>query len=94
MTYKKTINLVWTIVVASIALPFLFPLVWTFISSFKSQIDVIASPPKWIFAPTLDNYERVFGLSGCRRPFRFHVSGRRPWEFSSWWPVSCRASPS
>lgn len=61
MTYKKLHNALWFMVVLAIAIPFLFPLIWTVVSSFKSQIDIIASPPKWIFSPTLDNYRNVFG---------------------------------
>jgi len=61
MTYRKIVNTAWFLVVLGIAIPFLFPLVWTVVSSFKSQIDIIASPPKWIFSPTMENYDNVFG---------------------------------
>jgi multiple sugar transport system permease protein len=30
-------------------------------SSFKTQVDIISWPPKFLFTPTLQNYERVFG---------------------------------
>jgi multiple sugar transport system permease protein len=30
-------------------------------SSFKTQVDIISWPPKFIFTPTLQNYLKVFG---------------------------------
>jgi multiple sugar transport system permease protein len=43
-----------------ILVPFLFPLFWMFLSSFKMQVENTAYPPVWIFTPTLDNYREVF----------------------------------
>jgi len=40
----------------------LFPVYWTFASSLKKPADVFALPVKWIFKPTLHNYEVVWGL--------------------------------
>ena len=41
-----------------------FPVVWGLLTSFKTERDVLASPPVWIFAPTLANYRDVlFGAS-------------------------------
>ena len=34
-----------------------FPIYWIVTMSFKQQIDIVATPPKWIFKPTLGNYE-------------------------------------
>ena len=39
----------------------LFPFLWMLSSSFKTQVDIIAWPPKFFFTPTLQNYEQVFG---------------------------------
>lgn len=39
---------------------FLFTLVWMVLSSFKSNVQVTAYPPVWIFWPTLQNYVDVF----------------------------------
>ncbi|MBE3598645.1 MAG: carbohydrate ABC transporter permease [Limnochordaceae bacterium] len=36
------------------------PLVWIFLTSIKSPVDVIASPPKLIFRPVWDNYKALF----------------------------------
>ena len=41
-----------------------FPVVWGLLTSFKTERDVLASPPVWIFTPTLANYRDVlFGAS-------------------------------
>jgi multiple sugar transport system permease protein len=41
-----------------------FPVLWGLLTSFKSERDVLAYPPKVIFTPTLDNYrEVIFGGS-------------------------------
>ena len=39
----------------------LFPLVWIALMSFKTQVDIIAVPPKFFFTPTLDNFREVLG---------------------------------
>jgi multiple sugar transport system permease protein len=38
----------------------MFPFFWMFMSSIKTQVDIIHWPPKFIFEPTLQNYARVF----------------------------------
>jgi len=41
-----------------------FPVLWGLLTSFKTERDVLAYPPKFIFSPTLDNYhEVIFGAS-------------------------------
>lgn len=37
------------------------PYVWIVMASFKRKGDVITSPPKWIFDPTVINYVEIFG---------------------------------
>ena len=39
---------------------FVLPLIWIVLSSLKSEVDVSAFPPKWIFTPTAANYEELF----------------------------------
>jgi len=43
-----------------IAAPVLFPFVWMLASSFKTQVDIVAWPPRLIFTPILGNYLKVF----------------------------------
>jgi multiple sugar transport system permease protein len=38
----------------------LFPFYWMVSASFKDQADLLASPPVWIFKPTLSNYAGIF----------------------------------
>ncbi len=38
----------------------LFPFYWMVSSSFKTQTDLLATPPVWLFTPTLANYARSF----------------------------------
>jgi len=45
-----------------LAIFILAPIAWIVLMSFKSKIDVISVPPKFIFKPTLDNYLALFGL--------------------------------
>jgi multiple sugar transport system permease protein len=43
-----------------IVVPFVFPFVWMVLSSFKTQTQIIAIPPRWVFQPTYDHYREVF----------------------------------
>jgi multiple sugar transport system permease protein len=49
------------ILILLVALVLLFPFLWMLMSSLKSQVDIISWPPKFVWTPTLANYERVFG---------------------------------
>ena len=53
-------KLVFALLVLFIVIPVAFPLIWILLSSFKTQVDITASPPRWLFEPTLQNYEKVF----------------------------------
>ena len=44
-----------------IALLFLFPIVWTFLTSIKQTVDALAMPPKLVFVPTGEHYRAVWG---------------------------------
>jgi multiple sugar transport system permease protein len=44
---------------------FLFPLAWMILSSLKTNVEVTAYPPLWLFWPTLQNYADVF----AKNPF-------------------------
>ena len=61
MNRKRVSTAIFYLVVTAIALVVLFPFLWMLSSSFKTQIDIIAWPPKIFFTPTLQNYEKVFG---------------------------------
>ncbi|MBP0617511.1 carbohydrate ABC transporter permease [Jiella mangrovi] len=46
-----------------IALIFFAPIAWIVMSSFKTRTDILAVPPKFLFSPTLENYEALFSRS-------------------------------
>ncbi|MDH7483505.1 MAG: carbohydrate ABC transporter permease [Spirochaetales bacterium] len=60
MRSSLAMRLLFAVVVLLIVLPILFPFVWMLMSSFKTQVDIVAWPPRLFFSPTLQNYERVF----------------------------------
>lgn len=58
---KKLVSgVLFYLLVACIAGLVLFPFLWMLSSSFKTQVDIIAWPPKLLFSPTLQNYRKVF----------------------------------
>lgn len=54
--------IVWTIFA-------LAPIVWILMMSFKAPGDIVVYPPKFLFAPTLDNYVKVLSGSAFMTPF-------------------------
>jgi len=38
----------------------IFPIYWMFVSSIKTQVDIIHWPPKFFFHPTLQSFQKVF----------------------------------
>ncbi len=53
-------GMVFYVTLSSLLLFFLFTLGWMILSSFKSNVQVTAYPPLWVFTPTLQNYVDVF----------------------------------
>jgi len=43
---------------------FLFPILWTGLTSIKTRVDALSMPPVWIFGPTLKSYLQVFARGG------------------------------
>ena len=43
----------------AIALVIFFPIFWMILTSFKTELDAFATPPLWVFQPTLDNYLHI-----------------------------------
>lgn len=39
---------------------FLFPIVWTVMTSLKTEADAFSMPPNWFFTPTFENYKTIF----------------------------------
>jgi len=47
-------------VVAIIFIIILFPPIVLFLTSFKTEVDALSFPPKWIFTPTIKNFTEIF----------------------------------
>jgi len=68
---KKTIHrILFFILMLCIAGPVLFPFLWMLSSSFKTQVDIVAWPPRIIFSPIVDNYIRVFAEQNFLKYFK------------------------
>ena len=48
----------------AIAILIFFPIFWMVLTSFKTELDAFASPPQFIFTPTLENYLHIEQRSG------------------------------
>ncbi len=55
--------------VLAVSVVVLFPFFWMLSSSLKTQVDIIAWPPRLAFEPTLRNYQKVFGEQDFLRYF-------------------------
>lgn len=67
---STTRKAVMTALAWGIALAIFFPILWTILTSFKSEADAIASPPKFLaFDWTLDSYREVQSRSNYLRHF-------------------------
>jgi len=58
------------ILMLCIAGPVLFPFLWMLSSSFKTQVDIVAWPPRIVFSPIIDNYIRVFAEQNFLKYFK------------------------
>jgi multiple sugar transport system permease protein len=62
MIEKRSNQLLVYLGMLALAAFILAPVIWIVMMSFKSSIDVVSVPPKFVFTPTLDNYLALFGL--------------------------------
>lgn len=63
-------KLIVTLVAWAIGLAIFFPILWTFLTSFKSEAEAIASPPSFLFFEwTTENYSEVQSRSNYLRHF-------------------------
>lgn len=62
MSRKNLATLAWAAGTLLVAFTMFFPILWMVMTSFKTENDAIAFPPKWFFSPTLENWRvAVFG---------------------------------
>jgi multiple sugar transport system permease protein len=50
----------WTGFAGVISFVYFFPVLWIILTAFKTNNDVLAIPPNWLFTPTLENFVEVF----------------------------------
>ncbi|MBN2859224.1 MAG: carbohydrate ABC transporter permease [Sphaerochaetaceae bacterium] len=60
MKQSLRFRILFPIIVLLIIIPMLFPFLWMLMSAFKTQVDIISWPPKFIFSPTMVNFYKVF----------------------------------
>jgi multiple sugar transport system permease protein len=56
---RPVLNVLYFLILAFFFVLFMFPFAWMILSSFKTQVQIMQMPPKWIFTPTLKNYTDV-----------------------------------
>ena len=66
MAQLKKKNIIIYIIIGFILFIAVSPIAWMLISSFKSRVDIINYPPKFVFSPVLDNYVDIL-----KRPIFF-----------------------
>lgn len=60
MKSRPGTSILFTVAIIAVVVPVIFPFLWMLASSFKTQVDIISWPPRFIFTPTTANYVRVF----------------------------------
>ena len=50
----------WTIIAAIVGFIYFFPVLFMILTAFRSRMDTLATPPKWFFSPTLENFYHIF----------------------------------
>ena len=56
----KSVSPIVGVVAWIIALLMFFPIFWMFITSFKTEVEAVQTPPLFVFQPTLDGYREIF----------------------------------
>jgi multiple sugar transport system permease protein len=58
---RNTGHLVGNTALVVVVLAWLFPVFWILITSLKTRTDIVTDVPSFIFKPTLENYQSIFG---------------------------------
>ncbi len=67
---KRVNKAIITILVVLVLFIAVAPIIWMFVSSLKTRVDIISYPPKFIFSPTLENYQRVLEIPTIMKGLR------------------------
>ena len=60
---RERAPLPWTVLAWIVGLAVFFPVLYMFLTGFKTETAAVQLPPKLIFQPTLENYRAVFGIN-------------------------------
>jgi len=66
---RRTINVLAYLIATMAILLTLFPIVWIFTISIKTQRDAFAMPPVWVFEPVWNSYGQVWETPGFVKAF-------------------------
>ncbi|TCK25409.1 carbohydrate ABC transporter permease [Pseudonocardia endophytica] len=58
---RRTGNILLAVLAWIVGIGFFFPVLWMVVTAFKQEADAYTTPPTFFFAPTLANFEEVFG---------------------------------
>jgi sorbitol/mannitol transport system permease protein len=56
----KTVSPLVGVLAWAAALVVFFPILWMFITSFKTEVEAVQTPPLFVFQPTLEGYRAIF----------------------------------
>ncbi len=59
MQVKSRDKALMTVLGWGVAFLVFFPILWMALASFKSELDAVATPPKILFHPTVENYAEI-----------------------------------
>ncbi len=62
--FSRPLKTAFAVLIGVAFIGYLSPLIWLVLSSFKNRVDIFATPPSFIFHPTLSNYVVAFGQKG------------------------------
>jgi sorbitol/mannitol transport system permease protein len=60
---KERASPLWAVAAWTVGLIAFFPVLYMFLTGFKTEIAAVELPPRLIFWPTFENYEAVFGIN-------------------------------
>lgn len=56
---RRALQALRTVAAWAVGLVMFFPIFWMLLTSFKTELDAFSLPPRFVFAPTLENYEQI-----------------------------------
>ena len=65
---RRTLVVAWTVAIIAMVAT-LFPILWVFTISIKTQRDAFAMPPVLLWKPVWSNYARIWSAAGFARAF-------------------------